>query len=115
MYTLRPCRRTFVLPSPHLLFSFPLSSSFFSCLFFFFFFAYCSDFANALRATGASLAGVAARDPERAQQFAKAHGVAKAYASYEELAADPAITVVYVGTIHTQHKEHTVRLLLLFS
>ncbi|XP_036400183.1 trans-1,2-dihydrobenzene-1,2-diol dehydrogenase [Megalops cyprinoides] len=46
---------------------------------------------------------VAARDLQRAQNFAKKHGIPRAYGSYEELANDPDIDVVYVGTIHPRH------------
>ncbi|KAJ8340674.1 hypothetical protein SKAU_G00353070 [Synaphobranchus kaupii] len=46
---------------------------------------------------------VAARNLERAQEFAKKHNISKAYGNYEELANDPEIDVVYVGTIHPCH------------
>lgn len=49
------------------------------------------------------IAVVASRSLERAQQFAKMHGVPKAYGSYEQLASDPDIDIVYVGVLHTQH------------
>ncbi|XP_051727042.1 trans-1,2-dihydrobenzene-1,2-diol dehydrogenase-like [Ctenopharyngodon idella] len=46
---------------------------------------------------------VAARDLKRAQEFAQKHSISRAYGSYEELAKDPEIDVVYVGTIHPHH------------
>ncbi|KAJ8406567.1 hypothetical protein AAFF_G00301410 [Aldrovandia affinis] len=46
---------------------------------------------------------VAARDLERAQEFAQKHSIPRAYGSYDELANDPEIDVVYVGTIHPCH------------
>ncbi|XP_063334786.1 trans-1,2-dihydrobenzene-1,2-diol dehydrogenase [Pelmatolapia mariae] len=46
---------------------------------------------------------VAARKLEDAQEFAKKHSISKAYGSYEELARDPDIDVVYVGVIHPYH------------
>lgn len=49
------------------------------------------------------IAVVASRSLERAQEFAKRHDIPKAYGSYEELAGDPNIDVVYVGVLHTQH------------
>ncbi|KAM4603080.1 dihydrodiol dehydrogenase, tandem duplicate 1 [Polymixia lowei] len=49
------------------------------------------------------IAAVAARSLERARDFAKKHGVPRAYGSYEELADDPEIDVVYVGVLHTEH------------
>ncbi|KAL6113394.1 dhdh [Pungitius sinensis] len=47
---------------------------------------------------------VAARKLEDAQDFAKKHGISRAYGSYEELARDPDIDVVYVGAIHPSHR-----------
>lgn len=49
------------------------------------------------------IAVVASRSFDRAQDFAKRHGIPKAYGSYEELANDPDIDIVYVGVLHTQH------------
>ncbi|XP_051794705.1 trans-1,2-dihydrobenzene-1,2-diol dehydrogenase-like [Acanthochromis polyacanthus] len=46
---------------------------------------------------------VAARKLEGAQEFAKKHSISRAYGSYEELARDPDIDVVYVGVIHPYH------------
>ncbi|KAK9959192.1 hypothetical protein ABG768_011267 [Culter alburnus] len=46
---------------------------------------------------------VAARDLKRAQEFAQKHSIPRAYGSYDELAKDPEIDVVYVGTIHPRH------------
>ncbi|KAG6599575.1 Dimeric dihydrodiol dehydrogenase [Phytophthora cinnamomi] len=48
----------------------------------------------------------AARSLENAQQFASAHGVARAYDSYEALCFDPEVDVVYIGTLHPWHCEH---------
>ncbi|XP_048185894.1 trans-1,2-dihydrobenzene-1,2-diol dehydrogenase [Perognathus longimembris pacificus] len=47
---------------------------------------------------------VAARDLSRAKEFARKHNIPKAYGSYEELAKDPNVEVVYIGTQHPQHK-----------
>ncbi|TWW67463.1 trans-1,2-dihydrobenzene-1,2-diol dehydrogenase [Takifugu flavidus] len=46
---------------------------------------------------------VAARKLEDAQEFAKRHNIPRAYGSYEELARDPDIDVVYIGVIHPYH------------
>ncbi|XP_060778828.1 trans-1,2-dihydrobenzene-1,2-diol dehydrogenase-like [Neoarius graeffei] len=54
---------------------------------------------------------VAARDSKRAEEFAKKHCIPKAYGSYEDLAKDPEIDVVYVGTIQPYH--HPVGILFL--
>lgn len=35
-------------------------------------------------------------------------GFVQAYGSYEELVADPQVDVVYIGTLHTTHFEHSV-------
>ncbi|KAM9545470.1 trans-1,2-dihydrobenzene-1,2-diol dehydrogenase-like [Salvelinus alpinus] len=49
------------------------------------------------------IVAVAARKLQDAQEFAKKHSIPQAYGSYEELARDPEIEVVYVGTIHPYH------------
>uniref|UniRef100_A0A3B4DHF8 Trans-1,2-dihydrobenzene-1,2-diol dehydrogenase n=2 Tax=Pygocentrus nattereri TaxID=42514 RepID=A0A3B4DHF8_PYGNA len=46
---------------------------------------------------------VAARNLQRAEEFAQKHNIPTVYGSYEELAQDPNIDVVYVGTIHPHH------------
>ncbi|NWR40638.1 DHDH dehydrogenase, partial [Tachuris rubrigastra] len=46
---------------------------------------------------------VAARDLGRAQAFARRLGVPRAYGSYEELAQDPNVDVVYVGVVNPSH------------
>ncbi|XP_067408338.1 trans-1,2-dihydrobenzene-1,2-diol dehydrogenase-like [Emydura macquarii macquarii] len=46
---------------------------------------------------------IAARDLARAQEYAQRHRIPRAYGSYEELAQDPDVDVVYVGVIHPQH------------
>lgn len=49
---------------------------------------------------------VAARDVDRARRFAKQHGFAKAYGSYEEMVSDPEVQLVYIATPHSHHYEH---------
>uniref|UniRef100_A0A8C1NRT7 Trans-1,2-dihydrobenzene-1,2-diol dehydrogenase n=2 Tax=Cyprinus carpio TaxID=7962 RepID=A0A8C1NRT7_CYPCA len=56
-----------------------------------------------LRAEDHQVVAVAARDLKHAQEFAQRHSVPRAYGSYEDLAKDPEIDVVYVGTIHPHH------------
>lgn len=46
---------------------------------------------------------VASRTLEKAQKFAKEFGIGKAYGSYEELAADDTIDLVYIATPHSEH------------
>jgi predicted dehydrogenase len=54
---------------------------------------------------GATIAAVGSRRLESAQAFAAAHGATRAYGSYEEVAADPDVDVVYVATPHARHVE----------
>lgn len=66
-----------------------------------------SDFAVGLgRLGGAEVAAVASREGRRAEAFARTHGAARAHGSYEALAADPAVDVVYVATPNTSHRDH---------
>lgn len=51
---------------------------------------------------------VAARDGERAAEFAAKYGFPVSYGSYEELAADPNVNLVYIATPHNFHAEQTV-------
>lgn len=62
-------------------------------------------FATALSSMeNTKLSAVASRDMKRAREFADRFHVEKAYASYEELAKDPGIDVIYIGTPNTEHK-----------
>ncbi len=54
------------------------------------------------------LYAVGSRDPERARQFAYEYGFEKAYGSYEELAADPAVDIIYIASPHSFHRDHTL-------
>jgi predicted dehydrogenase len=54
-------------------------------------------------ASGHTVAAVAARDRDRAQALATDLGAPSAYGRYDQLFADPAVDVVYVATVHTQH------------
>lgn len=68
-----------------------------------------SKFADALAILPeAELAAVASRDLATADEFAAKHKVQKAYATYQELADDPEIDVVYIGTPHIFHLENAV-------
>ena len=49
---------------------------------------------------------VAAREYERAKEFAEKHGFEKAYGSYEEMLADENVDFVYIATPHGYHYEH---------
>lgn len=50
---------------------------------------------------------VASRSLEKAQAFADTWGFEKAYGSYEELAKDPAIDLIYIATPHSEHFSNT--------
>ena len=49
---------------------------------------------------------VAARDWERAEDFAEKWGFQRAYGSYEELVEDEEVELVYIATPHSHHYEH---------
>jgi len=66
-------------------------------------------FANALASLpDAELVAVASRNAEKAIAFAKNHKIPRAYGSYEELANDPDIEVVYIGTPHSEHLDNSL-------
>src|SRR5262249_33325590 len=60
---------------------------------------------------GVEVAAIAARDPARAEQFAKKHGVPRVHQSYAELLADDAIDVIYNPLPNGLHAEWSIRAL----
>jgi len=48
---------------------------------------------------------VGSRSVEAASAFARRHGIARAYGSWQELAGDPEVDVVYVATPHHAHHD----------
>jgi predicted dehydrogenase len=56
----------------------------------------------------AELYAVGSRDTERARLFAEEFGFKKYYGSYEELAADDAVDVIYIASPHSHHHEHVM-------
>jgi predicted dehydrogenase len=56
----------------------------------------------------AELYAIGSRDIHRAKQFAEKHGFKKYYGSYEELASDPDLEVVYIASPHSHHHDHTL-------
>ena len=63
----------------------------------------------ALRAhTRQQVVAVGSRSADRAEQFARRHGIGSAYGSYAGLVADPAVDVVYVATPTAQHHGHAL-------
>lgn len=71
------------------------------------------NFARTCRAMGdeVCLHAVASRSEESARAFAGEYGIARAYGSYEALARDPEVDIVYVATPHSRHDED-MRLLI---
>lgn len=64
-------------------------------------------FTKAISGTeGATCYAVAARDTDRAKQFAEEFGYEKYYGSYEEMLSDPEVELVYIATPHSHHYEH---------
>lgn len=55
---------------------------------------------------GIFLTAVGSRSLEKARAFAEKFGAVKAYGSYEELAADKDIDLIYIATPHSHHYEH---------
>lgn len=68
-----------------------------------------AKFARGLKLLGnAELSAVGSRDAERARKFAQEYGFSRHYGSYEELAADPEVEIVYIASPHSLHREHTL-------
>ncbi len=68
-----------------------------------------NTFASALRAgTRSEVVAVGSRSADRASGFARRHGVARSYGSYEALVADPDVEAVYVASPHSEHHAHAL-------
>ena len=68
-----------------------------------------SQFATGLGALDdAEVYAVASRSQEKADAFGAEYGAEKRYGSYEAMANDPDVDVVYIGTPHTLHKPNTL-------
>jgi predicted dehydrogenase len=66
-------------------------------------------FAQGLRyASGANLYCVASRSKQKADAFARSHNIPVAYGSYEELAEDPHVEIVYIGTPNSFHCDNSL-------
>ena len=64
-------------------------------------------FAKAVNAAeGAKLYACASRDGSKAAEFGKLYDAEKSYGSYEELAADPNVDIVYVASLMSCHYEN---------
>ena len=60
-------------------------------------------FAADLRTAGLDLVAVGSRSQSSADAFAARFGIARSHGSYESLAADPEVDIVYVATPHPMH------------
>ncbi|NLA47852.1 MAG: Gfo/Idh/MocA family oxidoreductase [Bacteroidales bacterium] len=68
-----------------------------------------AKFTKALKTLdNAVLHAVGSRNIERAALFARDYGFRNYYGSYEELAADPELQIVYIASPHSHHYEHTM-------
>lgn len=68
-----------------------------------------AKFTNALKLLdNAELYAVGSRDYRRAELFAAEHGFKKYYGSYEELAADKEVDIIYVASPHSHHYSHVM-------
>jgi len=56
----------------------------------------------------ARIFAVASRNKDSAKMFAKAFDIPKYYGSYEEMAKDAELDIVYIGTPHPQHFENVM-------
>jgi predicted dehydrogenase len=66
-------------------------------------------FADGLKElSNANRYAIAARSQERAEVFREKHGFEKAFGSYAEMLADPAVEIVYISTTNNLHFEHTM-------
>ncbi len=54
------------------------------------------------------LYATASRSIDKSKAFAEKYGFEKAYGSYEEMAADPEVDIVYVATPHSHHHDHAI-------
>jgi D-xylose 1-dehydrogenase (NADP+, D-xylono-1,5-lactone-forming) len=67
--------------------------------------------AAAARTDTVVISAVASRELERAEAYAREHGIPRAHGSYEELLADPEVDAVYVSLPNGPHHEWTMRAL----
>jgi predicted dehydrogenase len=56
----------------------------------------------------AEIYAVASRGLEKAEDFGKRYGIKKCYGTYEELAADPDIDIIYIATPTSMHYENAM-------
>ncbi|EXJ23001.1 oxidoreductase, Gfo/Idh/MocA family [Alkalibacterium sp. AK22] len=69
------------------------------------------EFAQAFQTDKAELVGAGSRAMQKAYDFSKRYDIPKAYGSYQELAYDPDIDIVYLATPNSHHKKDILMLL----
>lgn len=68
-----------------------------------------AKFTNGLKyLENARLCAVGSRDKAKAERFAREHGFRKFYGSYEELAEDPEVDIIYISSPHIFHHDHAL-------
>ena len=70
-----------------------------------------STFPGMLLADNCEMYAIAGRSMEKAKSFQDKYGFVKAYGSYDELLADPAVEAVYIPLPNTMHYEWTIKAL----
>jgi predicted dehydrogenase len=65
--------------------------------------------AGAVESPDVDVIAVGSRDLRRAEEFARHHGIPRAYGSYEELLADGEVEAVYIPLPNTMHCEWSIR------
>ncbi|GAA6138438.1 Gfo/Idh/MocA family oxidoreductase [Arenicella sp. 4NH20-0111] len=66
-------------------------------------------FSKALQGTNnANCYAVASRNPSKAARFANEHGFNRVHDSYQELASDPLVDVIYIASPHNLHATQTI-------
>lgn len=60
------------------------------------------------RMEAAEAFAVGSRSREKAERFARAYGLQRAYGSYEALVEDPEVDLVYIATPHSHHYAHAL-------
>lgn len=68
-----------------------------------------TKFTNGIKITGNGILYAAgSRDKGRAERFAELHGFRKHYGTYEELASDPDVDIIYIASPHSHHHDQAI-------
>ena len=55
-----------------------------------------------------TITAVGSRTIERAEWFAHRHNIPVAHGTYEELCHDPDVDIIYIASLHPDHKDHAI-------